>query len=195
MCLSHSVANLAEAQKVAASAVAFRLLSENSGGPLHPRRLPSTRAPCVRYPIPLREAGNAMGTPLRSLTGSGFERGIGNGIESRDQKGSKWRTRPCTNKRNSAAVKLVTKAWRWRKKGTRERRRKGRGVLSLRITSFAGKSERQSFVRCTVHFSPCFPHRIEPFLHVSQAHLTDFYAPASYVCRVQPPSVWLFGFG
>ncbi|GBP49177.1 hypothetical protein EVAR_46195_1 [Eumeta japonica] len=29
------------------------------------------------------------------------------------------------------------------------RRTKGRGVLNLRITSFAGNSERQSFVRCT----------------------------------------------
>ncbi|GBP54640.1 hypothetical protein EVAR_35902_1 [Eumeta japonica] len=34
--------------------------------------------------------------------------------------------------------------------GTRRKRRKGREALNLRITSFAGNSERQSFVRCTV---------------------------------------------
>ncbi|GBP06132.1 hypothetical protein EVAR_3518_1 [Eumeta japonica] len=31
----------------------------------------------------------------------------------------------------------------------RGRMRKGRGVLDLRLASFADKSERQSFVRCT----------------------------------------------
>ncbi|GBP06229.1 hypothetical protein EVAR_3581_1 [Eumeta japonica] len=49
----------------------------------------------------------------------------------------------------TAAVKIVTKASQWRKIGPRERR-KGRGVSNLRITSFAGNSERPSFVRCTV---------------------------------------------
>ncbi|GBP68673.1 hypothetical protein EVAR_47679_1 [Eumeta japonica] len=33
---------------------------------------------------------------------------------------------------------------------TQGRRRKGRGVLNLRIASFAGNLERQSLVRCTV---------------------------------------------
>ncbi|GBP23689.1 Band 4.1-like protein 3 [Eumeta japonica] len=49
------------------------------------------------------------------------------------------------NARNSAAVKLVTKVSQWRKFGTRERRRKGRGMSNLRITLIAGNSERQSF--------------------------------------------------
>ncbi|GBP23702.1 Protein CBFA2T2 [Eumeta japonica] len=51
------------------------------------------------------------------------------------------------NARNSAAVKLVTKASRWRKIGTRGRGREGRGPFYLRIASFAGNSERQSFLR------------------------------------------------
>ncbi|GBP15707.1 hypothetical protein EVAR_93902_1 [Eumeta japonica] len=54
------------------------------------------------------------------------------------------------NARNSAVVKLVTKASQWRKIGTRGRRSKGRGALNLRITSFAGNAERQSFVPCPV---------------------------------------------
>ncbi|GBP90085.1 hypothetical protein EVAR_50078_1 [Eumeta japonica] len=53
------------------------------------------------------------------------------------------------NARNSAAVKLVTKTSQWRKTGKRGRRRKNRGALNLRIESFAGNSQRQSFVRCT----------------------------------------------
>ncbi|GBP21396.1 hypothetical protein EVAR_11997_1 [Eumeta japonica] len=36
------------------------------------------------------------------------------------------------------------------KMGKRSRRRTGRGALNLRIASFAGNSERQSFMRCTV---------------------------------------------
>ncbi|GBP31940.1 hypothetical protein EVAR_18479_1 [Eumeta japonica] len=54
--------------------------------------------------------------------------------------------------RNSAAVKLATKASQWRKIGTRKGRKKGRGALYLRIASFTGNSERESFVRCTVRF-------------------------------------------
>ncbi|GBP82121.1 hypothetical protein EVAR_43467_1 [Eumeta japonica] len=54
------------------------------------------------------------------------------------------------NVRNSAAVKLVTKASQWRKIGTQRKRRKSRGMFNLRITSFTGNSERQSVVRCTV---------------------------------------------
>ncbi|GBP56464.1 hypothetical protein EVAR_40455_1 [Eumeta japonica] len=50
---------------------------------------------------------------------------------------------------NSAVVKLVTKASQWRKTDTWERRRKGRGVLNLRITSFTGNSKGQSFALCT----------------------------------------------
>ncbi|GBP57344.1 hypothetical protein EVAR_27372_1 [Eumeta japonica] len=42
------------------------------------------------------------------------------------------------------------KASQWPKIGTRERRRKGRGALNLRITSFTGNSERQNF-NPTVH--------------------------------------------
>ncbi|GBP31486.1 hypothetical protein EVAR_17977_1 [Eumeta japonica] len=38
----------------------------------------------------------------------------------------------------------------WRKIEMRGRRRNGRSALHLRIGSFAGNSERQSFVRCTV---------------------------------------------
>ncbi|GBP32682.1 hypothetical protein EVAR_16845_1 [Eumeta japonica] len=53
-------------------------------------------------------------------------------------------------KGNSAAVKLVTKASQRRRTGTRGRRRKGREALNLRIESFAGNSEGQSFVRRTV---------------------------------------------
>ncbi|GBP16694.1 hypothetical protein EVAR_13318_1 [Eumeta japonica] len=41
----------------------------------------------------------------------------------------------------NAAVKLVTKASRWRKIGTRGRRRKARGELCLHIASFADSSE------------------------------------------------------
>ncbi|GBP49761.1 hypothetical protein EVAR_81380_1 [Eumeta japonica] len=63
------------------------------------------------------------------------------------------------NARNFAAVKLVTKASQWREIGTR--RRRGRGVIQLRITSFAGNSERQSFVRCTVPSH----HRVELYFH------------------------------
>ncbi|GBP65654.1 hypothetical protein EVAR_53464_1 [Eumeta japonica] len=54
------------------------------------------------------------------------------------------------NARNSAAVKLVTKASQWRIIGTRGRRRECRGALNRRIASLAGNSEWQSFVRCTV---------------------------------------------
>ncbi|GBP33766.1 hypothetical protein EVAR_17094_1 [Eumeta japonica] len=50
----------------------------------------------------------------------------------------------------TAVAKLATKASQWRKIGTRGRRRKVGKALKLRITSFAGNSERQSFVRCTV---------------------------------------------
>ncbi|GBP76592.1 hypothetical protein EVAR_58108_1 [Eumeta japonica] len=49
------------------------------------------------------------------------------------------------NARNSAAVKLATEASQGRKNGTREKRRKRRGALNLRITSIAGDSKRQSF--------------------------------------------------
>ncbi|GBP64450.1 hypothetical protein EVAR_19902_1 [Eumeta japonica] len=52
--------------------------------------------------------------------------------------------------RNFTAVKLVTKASRWRKLGMRGRKKKGRGVPNPRIASFAGNSERQIFARCTV---------------------------------------------
>ncbi|GBP47428.1 hypothetical protein EVAR_85020_1 [Eumeta japonica] len=51
--------------------------------------------------------------------------------------------------RNSAAAKLVTKALEWCEIRTR-RGRKCRGALNLRIASFAGNSERQSFVRRNV---------------------------------------------
>ncbi|GBP30471.1 Sodium-coupled monocarboxylate transporter 1 [Eumeta japonica] len=54
------------------------------------------------------------------------------------------------NTRNSAAVKLITKATRWLKLGTRGRRKKGRGASNLRITSFAGNSERQKFMYCSI---------------------------------------------
>ncbi|GBP18910.1 hypothetical protein EVAR_20442_1 [Eumeta japonica] len=54
------------------------------------------------------------------------------------------------NPQNSTSVKFVPKASQWRKIGSRVRRRKGRGALNLRIASFAGNSERRSFVRCTV---------------------------------------------
>ncbi|GBP56050.1 hypothetical protein EVAR_43812_1 [Eumeta japonica] len=50
------------------------------------------------------------------------------------------------NTLKSAAVKLDTKASQWRKVCTRRRRKKGRGELNPRITSFAGNSERRSFV-------------------------------------------------
>ncbi|GBP27287.1 hypothetical protein EVAR_77301_1 [Eumeta japonica] len=46
----------------------------------------------------------------------------------------------------TAAAKLVTKASQWHKIGRRRRRRKGRGTLNLRITSFAGNPDWQSFV-------------------------------------------------
>ncbi|GBP04868.1 hypothetical protein EVAR_3766_1 [Eumeta japonica] len=49
------------------------------------------------------------------------------------------------NVRNFAAVKLVTKASQWRTIGVRERRRKGRGALYLRIASFAGKFRAAEF--------------------------------------------------
>ncbi|GBP88066.1 hypothetical protein EVAR_64870_1 [Eumeta japonica] len=45
------------------------------------------------------------------------------------------------NARNSAAVKLVTKASQWHKIGRRGRRRMDRGALHLRIASFAGNAE------------------------------------------------------
>ncbi|GBP95928.1 hypothetical protein EVAR_67416_1 [Eumeta japonica] len=48
--------------------------------------------------------------------------------------------------RNSAAVKLVTNASQWRKIETRRRTKKGRGALYLRIASFPGNAERQSFM-------------------------------------------------
>ncbi|GBP29851.1 hypothetical protein EVAR_20180_1 [Eumeta japonica] len=44
---------------------------------------------------------------------------------------------------------LVTETSQWRKTGTRERKRKDRVTLKLRTASFAGNSERQSYVRCT----------------------------------------------
>ncbi|GBP88760.1 MAP kinase-activated protein kinase 2 [Eumeta japonica] len=74
------------------------------------------------------------------------------------------------NARNSAAVKLITKATQWRKIGMRGRRRKGRGALNLRVASFTGNPQ-ESFVRCTVHlvrfsnqtfiagYKPRFPRR------------------------------------
>ncbi|GBP69725.1 hypothetical protein EVAR_79960_1 [Eumeta japonica] len=45
----------------------------------------------------------------------------------------------------TAAAKVATKALKWPKIGTRQRRRKGRGVLNLRITSLKSNSERQNF--------------------------------------------------
>ncbi|GBP36977.1 hypothetical protein EVAR_96970_1 [Eumeta japonica] len=54
------------------------------------------------------------------------------------------------NARKSVAVKLVTKALQWRKIQTPGRRSKSRRALNLRVASFAGNSEWQSFVRCTV---------------------------------------------
>ncbi|GBP80166.1 hypothetical protein EVAR_97360_1 [Eumeta japonica] len=54
------------------------------------------------------------------------------------------------NAQNSAAVKIVTKASQWRKIGRGGRRRKSRGVLNLRITSFVSNSDRQSLVRYTI---------------------------------------------
>ncbi|GBP63923.1 hypothetical protein EVAR_40174_1 [Eumeta japonica] len=56
------------------------------------------------------------------------------------------------NARNCAAVKLVTKASQCRKTSKLGKRRKGRGVLDPRITSYAGNSERQSFVRCSARY-------------------------------------------
>ncbi|GBP56097.1 hypothetical protein EVAR_43861_1 [Eumeta japonica] len=53
------------------------------------------------------------------------------------------------NARNSAVAELVTKASQGRKIDTRGRRRKGRGALCPRISSFKGNPERQSFTRCT----------------------------------------------
>ncbi|GBP91120.1 hypothetical protein EVAR_49591_1 [Eumeta japonica] len=59
------------------------------------------------------------------------------------------------NARNSAVMKLVTKASQWRKMRTRKRRTssafsdssaKDRGGLNLRIAPFAGNSERRNFV-------------------------------------------------
>ncbi|GBP56587.1 hypothetical protein EVAR_80350_1 [Eumeta japonica] len=52
--------------------------------------------------------------------------------------------------RETSAVKFVLKPSQWRKKGPRGRRRKRRGALNMRIASFASKSERQGFVRCTI---------------------------------------------
>ncbi|GBP49983.1 hypothetical protein EVAR_37068_1 [Eumeta japonica] len=46
-------------------------------------------------------------------------------------------------------MKFVTKAWQWRKIGTRGTGKMGRVAPNLRIASFAGNSKRQSFVCCT----------------------------------------------
>ncbi|GBP50401.1 hypothetical protein EVAR_30109_1 [Eumeta japonica] len=54
------------------------------------------------------------------------------------------------NHTSTATLKLVTKASQWPKIGTLMRRRKAWRALNLRIASFAGNSERQSFVLCTV---------------------------------------------
>ncbi|GBP18879.1 hypothetical protein EVAR_20410_1 [Eumeta japonica] len=45
----------------------------------------------------------------------------------------------------------LLKASQCRNIETRRVRRKGRGAPNLRIVSFVGNSERQSFVRCTAH--------------------------------------------
>ncbi|GBP62612.1 hypothetical protein EVAR_46451_1 [Eumeta japonica] len=64
------------------------------------------------------------------------------------------------NARNSASVKSVTKASQWRKIETQGRRRKGRRMLNLRITSIAGNSELQNFaVLCPVMLIALPPHR------------------------------------
>ncbi|GBP22383.1 hypothetical protein EVAR_11899_1 [Eumeta japonica] len=57
----------------------------------------------------------------------------------------------CSTTHEIAAVKLVTKQSQWRKIEMRERR-KGRGTLNLRSASFAGNSERQSFMGCAYLF-------------------------------------------
>ncbi|GBP30702.1 Tektin-5 [Eumeta japonica] len=57
------------------------------------------------------------------------------------------------NARDSAAMKLVMKTSQWCKMCTRGRRMKGRGALNLCIAPFAGNSERQNFVRCTVQLT------------------------------------------
>ncbi|GBP83860.1 hypothetical protein EVAR_64125_1 [Eumeta japonica] len=54
------------------------------------------------------------------------------------------------NARKCATVTLFTKVSQRRKIGTRGRRRKGRGLLNLRIRSFAGNSKRQSFAALDV---------------------------------------------
>ncbi|GBP65671.1 hypothetical protein EVAR_98384_1 [Eumeta japonica] len=53
--------------------------------------------------------------------------------------------RPYSTMHETTAVRLVTKASQRRKIGMRGWRRKDREALNLRITSFAGNSERQSF--------------------------------------------------
>ncbi|GBP40033.1 hypothetical protein EVAR_19161_1 [Eumeta japonica] len=50
--------------EVATSAVSFRRVSENSGGPLSPLSYPSVRFSSIRYLILSRGVGNALVTPL-----------------------------------------------------------------------------------------------------------------------------------
>ncbi|GBP47928.1 Chaoptin [Eumeta japonica] len=73
-------------------------------------------------------------------------------IAAFSQRWSGQQTLPSQYKaRKSAAEKLVTKESQWCKIGMLGQRRKGQRVLNLRITSFAGNSERQSFVRLLVY--------------------------------------------
>ncbi|GBP06398.1 hypothetical protein EVAR_4549_1 [Eumeta japonica] len=81
----------------------------------------------------------------------------------------------------TAAVKLVTKAPQWRKVETTGRTRKGRIALDLLIASFAGNSERQSFVRCIV------PIDVSPLGSVPLLDKRNpFRIASSSVCRSRP---------
>ncbi|GBP02526.1 hypothetical protein EVAR_69635_1 [Eumeta japonica] len=87
-------------------------------------------------------------------------------------------------------MKLVTKASQWHKIGIRRRRTKSRGVLSLRITSFAVNSERQSFTdgSGSVGKSFAFESRVIDVKHLSVRLVSkiDFNTVPDESCRHAP---------
>ncbi|GBP21719.1 hypothetical protein EVAR_16269_1 [Eumeta japonica] len=122
-----------------------------------------------RHPPPNQEVGNSLVTLLgfsvaqqnpyllqarrKELRSKNFQKcskkfkfNIGSRLELRRHQGQE---KEYNTMHETVAVKLVMKASQWHKIGGWGRTSKGRGALNLRITAFAGDSDRRSSVGCT----------------------------------------------
>ncbi|GBP45269.1 hypothetical protein EVAR_29017_1 [Eumeta japonica] len=82
--------------------------------------------------------------------------------------------------RSSAAVKFVTKASQWRKIGTTWRRTNDWGARNQCIAAYAGNSERQSFVCCSVCFVYFLLSDTSFWFGVSPARIQDVFLHLLY---------------